>query len=425
MSTLVLFLPQGSAPGPATEYSYALTTDGHTATRHDSAPAPLLPDPGRAGEVVAVVPIRALSWQRVTLPQGAGAQAPRLRAVLEGLLEERLLDDPQQLHFALEPGARPGVPVWVAVCDRAWLRASLQALEAAGRPVQRIVPEFAPGTGDESPSGYFVIGTPEDPFLVAAGQGPDAVPAVLPLSPAALQLTGAVRPGGPDGPGIAGEEQNGAPPEVLAEPAVTTVTERMLGRPAVLHTASQRALAAARGPWDLAQFEFASNRRTRTLRKAGSVFGTFARAPQWRAARWALGVCVAAQLVGLNAWAWQERQALAAKQAGIRSALTQTFPQVQVVVDAPVQMEREVARLRQQAGSVSPRDLEPLLAAAGGALPAGRLPTAIDYASGELRLRGIELQPDELATANERLAAAGYQAAPQDGALLVRQGARP
>ena len=73
----------------------------------------------------------------------------------------------------------------------------------------------------------------------------------------------------------------------------------------------------------------------------------------------------------------------------------------------------------------STRDLEPLLAAAGGALPAGRLPTAIDYASGELRLRGIELQPDELATANERLAAAGYQAAPQDGALLVRQGARP
>lgn len=420
MSTLVLFLPQGSAPGPATEYSYALTTDGHTATRHDSAPAPLLPDPGRAGEVVAVVPIRALSWQRVTLPQGAGAQAPRLRAVLEGLLEERLLDDPQQLHFALEPGARAGVPVWVAVCDRAWLRASLQALEAAGRPVQRIVPEFAPGAGDGGPSGYFVIGTPEDPFLVAAGQGPDAVPAVLPLSPAALQLTGAVRPGSP---GSAGEDE--APPDVLAEPAVATVTERMLGRPAVLNTASQRALAAARGPWDLAQFEFASNRRTRTLRKAGSVFGSFARAPQWRAARWALGVCVAAQLVGLNAWAWQERQALAAKQAGIRSALTQTFPQVQVVVDAPVQMEREVARLRQQAGGVSTRDLEPLLAAAGGALPAGRLPTAIDYTSGELRLRGIELQPDELAAANDRLAAAGYQAALQDGALVVREGARP
>ncbi|MBF9267361.1 GspL/Epsl periplasmic domain-containing protein, partial [Paracidovorax cattleyae] len=139
--------------------------------------------------------------------------------------------------------------------------------------------------------------------------------------------------------------------------------------------------------------------------------------------RW--GVCMAAQVVGLNAWAWQERQALAGKQAGVRSALTQTFPQVQVVVDAPVQMEREVARLRQQAGGVSARDLEPMLASAGGALPAGRLPTAIDYASGELRLRGIELQPEEMATLNERLAAAGYQASLQDGAVLLREGTHP
>ena len=57
----------------------------------------------RAGEIVAVVPARALSWQQVTLPQGATAQASRLRAVLEGLLEEHLLDDPAQLHFALQP----------------------------------------------------------------------------------------------------------------------------------------------------------------------------------------------------------------------------------------------------------------------------------------------------------------------------------
>ncbi|CAM3921140.1 type II secretion system protein GspL [Paracidovorax anthurii] len=414
MSTLILFLPQGSAPGPATELGYTLTADGHTATRHASAPAPLLPDPGRAGEVVAVVPARALSWQRVTLPQGAAAQAGRLRAVLEGLLEERLLDDPAQLHFALEPGARPGTPAWVAVCDRGWLRTALQALEAAGRPVQRVVPEFAPGPTAGGAPEYFALGTPEDPQLVATSQGADQALAILPLSPAALQLTGAM--------GHAHDEE---PPALRAEPAVAAIAEQMLGRPAVLHTASQRALAAARGDWDLAQFEFASNRRTRTLRKATASASAFARAPQWRAARWALGVCVAAQLVGLNAWAWQERQALAAKQAGVRAALTQTFPQVQVVVDAPVQMERELAQLRQAAGSVSARDLEPLLAAAGGALPPGRLPSAIDYAPGELRLRGIELQPEELASANERLAANGYRASQQDGMVALREGERP
>ena len=122
MSTLILFLPP-ARPGPATEYSYTLTADGHTALRHATAPAALLPEPTRpGGEVVAVVPARALSWQRVQLPPGlalgAGQQTPRLRSVLEGLLEDRLLDDASQLHFAIQPDANPGEPVWVAVCDR-------------------------------------------------------------------------------------------------------------------------------------------------------------------------------------------------------------------------------------------------------------------------------------------------------------------
>ena len=117
MSTLILFLPS-ARPGPATDYSYTLTADGHTALRHATAPAALLPEPTRpGGEVVAVVPARALSWQRVQLPPGlplgAGQQTPRLRSVLEGLLEDRVLDDAAQLHFAIAPGAQAGAPVWV------------------------------------------------------------------------------------------------------------------------------------------------------------------------------------------------------------------------------------------------------------------------------------------------------------------------
>ena len=149
MSSLILTLPL-TPPGITTTYSYALTSDGHTAAAHAHAAAGLLPEPSRpGGEVVAVVPLAALSWQRVQLPPGiplgANQQTPRLRSILEGLLEDRLLDDPAQLHFALQPGARAGSPVWVAVCDRSWLRDHLQALEAAGRPVSRVVPEFAPG----------------------------------------------------------------------------------------------------------------------------------------------------------------------------------------------------------------------------------------------------------------------------------------
>ena len=96
-----------------------------------------------------------------------------------------------------------------------------------------------------------------------------------------------------------------------------------------------------------------------------------------------------------------------------------------VVVDAPVQMERELAQLRQAAGSVSARDLEPMLAAAGAALPDGRLPSSIEYTPGELRLRGVTLAPDEESVVSGRLQAAGYRARMDDGSLLLRTEVSP
>ncbi|MFY3383475.1 type II secretion system protein GspL [Paracidovorax sp. MALMAid1276] len=427
MSTLILHLPT-ARPGPATEYSYTLTADGHTALRHATAPAALLPEPTRpGGEVVAVVPARLLSWQRVQLPPGLplgpGQQTPRLRSVLEGLLEDRVLDDATQLHFALQPDAQAGAPLWVAVCDRTWLRENLQALEAAGRRVSRVVPEFAPGPTASGGPELCALGTPEEAYVVLTGQGPDLGVAVVPLTPVALALAQAGTPAA--GPAGAADPAADDTLPVRAEPAVAALAERTLGQRIALHTSSQRALDAARGDWDLAQFDLASTGRTRALRKAGSAVSTALYAPQWRAARWGAGLLVVAHLVGLNALAWSERKALAAKQAGVRSTLTQTFPQVQVVVDAPVQMERELALLRQAAGSVSARDLEPLLAAAGAALPDGQLPSAIEYTPGELRLRGVALSPDEEATIAGRLQAAGYRARMDDGSLLLRAEGTP
>lgn len=394
-------------PGSATEISYTLTVDGHTATRQASSPLAALPDPGRTGEVVAVVPARALSWQRVTLPQGATSSAVRLRSVLEGLLEEQLLDEPTQLHFALEPDAHVGAPAWVAVCNRQWLRAWLQTLEAAGRSAGRIVPEFAPGGAEAGePREIYALGVPEDAQLVVPPLRPDQAVSVLPLNAATLAL--AVQGHGDE------------PPRVRAEPAVAAMAEQWLNGPVELSTASQRSLTAARGPWNLAQLEFSSSGRTRALRSVSGGLNAFLRAPQWRAARWALGLAIVAQLVGLNVAAYKERQSLNAKEAGIRSTLQQTFPNVKVVVDAPVQMEREVAQLRQAAGSVSHRDLEPLLAVAGAALPAQKIPAQIEFADAELHLSGMALSAEELNTANQRLRANGFAARQEGQQLWIR-----
>jgi general secretion pathway protein L len=76
--------------------------------------------------------------------------------------------------------------------------------------------------------------------------------------------------------------------------------------------------------------------------------------------------------VGLNAYAWQQRQALAAKRQAMNSLLLSAHPGVRVVLDAPVQMERETERLRAAAGRPGEADLESMLAAAQGPGPMGK-----------------------------------------------------
>lgn len=401
MSILVFTLPLSDGTDRR-DFAYTLSSDGHAIKRHGRIGAADLPASGLAAtEVVALVPARALSWQRVQLPPGVAVQSPRMRAVLEGLLEDLLLDEPGTLHFALEPGAAAGDPAWVAVCDRAWLRASLHALEAAGRPAGRIVPEAAPPA---EPS-LHIGGTPEAPWMVVAGLPPNGGVAVLPFS----NETPAMLP-----------PQDGAPVAVSCEPAVAQLAEQHLGSAVALQTPSERALHAARQPWDLAQFDLSSSGRTRAMRKAQGLLGALLQAPQWRAARWAAVCLVLAQLVGLNALAWKERTALTAKQAAVARTLTETFPQVQVVVDAPLQMEREVALMRQASGALTSGDLEPLLAAAGAVLAAQGGAQRVDYAADTLRLGGLAPSPTDLATATQVLQGSGYALAQEAGSLVVR-----
>ncbi|WP_293222344.1 type II secretion system protein GspL, partial [Ottowia sp.] len=178
MSLLILALP----PGPASPYAWATSADGQQLSAHGTASAELLPAAGRGVEVVAVLPAAQLSWHRVQLPRGVGPRSPRLRATLVGLLEDQLLDEPEQLHFALGPDTGAGGAAWVAVCRRDGLLAHLRALDAAGRPVARIVPERSPEPGALQ---LDFIGEPERAQLLVAG-GPDGGAQALPWSAGTL-----------------------------------------------------------------------------------------------------------------------------------------------------------------------------------------------------------------------------------------------
>lgn len=395
MSSLVVLLPTQPATA-ATEFGYVLTADGRHVQSHASAPAALLPRTSGAGaEVVAIAPAAALSWHQVELPKGVAAGSPRLRAVLEGLLEDRLLDEPEALHFAVQPQARAGSPVWVAVCDRAWLRAAVQVLEAAQRPAARIVPEFAPGG---APAVY-AVGEGEDALLVATG---DDGLVTVPLAPGAAGLLPALPDEAPR----------------YAEPAAAAQAEQVLQHKVQLQQAPQRWLWASRSGWDLAQFDLASSARARTFKKLAGGWAALLRAPEWRAARWGAALLVLLNLAGLNAWAWKERSALQDKREAVRRTLTQTFPNVKVVVDAPLQMEKEVALLRQAAGATSGRDLEAMLNALAAVAPQ-RTVTGLEFNGGELRIKGLPAgDAGGLAT---NLKSLGYAASAQGDVLVMTQ----
>ena len=402
MSTLIICLPL-AAPGATTPYDYAITPDGQSLTEHASVLLALLPAPAKGGDVVALVPASLLSWHAVDLPKGVGPGSPRLRLVLENLLEDRLLDDTTDLHLALAPGASAAGPVWVAVCNKAWLRGHLQALEAAQRPITRVVPEFTPETGLLH---VHAVGNPDQPQLVVTGEAVGGV-LRLPLNAAAIAL---VPPSQPDEQWL-----------TFAEPAVSELAEQLLERKVTLLTRSERWLDAARSPWDLAQFDMANSGRARTVKRLSGMLSELLQSPGWRPARWGVAVLLGVQLLGLNAWAWKEKSAYQARRAATQGLLTQTFPQVRLVIDAPLQMEREVAALRQATGATSGGDLEALLAVLGSVTPPDRTAGAIDFLAGEVKVKGLQLTAQEVSSLASQLKGQGY-AARQDGdALVVKQ----
>ena len=401
--SLLLLAPPLTALSSSAECAWVRGNEDDSAPiDHGRAPLALLPS---GHDVVLLVPHAGISWHRVVLPPGS-LGGGRLRSVLEGLLEDRLLDDAALAHFAVEPGIRTGTSAWVAVCDRTLLRELVQTIEATGRRVVRIVPEFAPAPEDGPPL-LFATGEAQSPQVTVCDAN-----GVLSLPLNALNVQAALQ----------------APLDTVAgsaEPAVATEAESVLGVRLPIVQRAARWLQAARGPWDLAQFDLASSNRVRAGKKLAAWWQQWRHGPQWRAARWGAAVLVVAQLVGLNAWAWKERRALEAKRDAVRSVLTRTFPSVKLVVDAPAQMAREVAALQQASGGASAADLEPMLAALGGVLPTGRVPSAIDFSGGQLRLRGLRLSPTELTQVSGQLGPRGYQARGEGDLLLVQaEGAR-
>ena len=411
------------ASGPAAVLDWATSVTGQTLTDHGQSAASLLP---RDDDVVLVLPPRVVSWHRVSVPKVGGA---RLRAVLDGLLEDRLLTDTADLHFALEPGGRAGQTVWIAACERLWLRGWLQALEAAGRPVARIVPALWPLAPLEGamPTLHWAHNEGNQVWLASA-------------SPLGVRCT-PLEDGGESGFGesafgglssaagnMANELLNADPAttRLLADPAVSALAERAFNQRFDLIAQPAWLLQCAQSDWNLAQFDLSLSAGARRGQRLRQTLRRLRSAPDWRPARWGLGALVAVQLLGLNLAAWSERSSLSVKQQAVTQTLQQTFPQVTLVLDAPVQMQRELVRLQQASGQLSGGDLEALLGALAQNTPmAGAAPTSVSFTTGELRAAGWPLDEASLGEVQGALERNGWRVRSDGAELTVQSGSRP
>lgn len=415
MTVLVVSLPprprlgarsqagDGASSSAPAEFAWGLSEDGLELTAQGRAQAALLP---RADSVVVVLDPRDVSWHQLVLPK---APANKLRAALAGLLEDALLDEPETVHLALPPDARGGPgrhqtdKVWVAATDRAWLQQHLAQLENAGRAVERVVPALWPG---DATQGHFFEGRTHadaepEPFVAVADE----------LGMAALPLSGS----------LARARVRGLPQPPLrwtATARVAAAAEAWLD--GSVHTVSEPefALQASRSLWNLRQFDLAARRMwSRAWRDLAKRW----KSPAWRPVHVGLVSLAVVQVVGVNAWAWAQRQAVTERQREQVRLLQAAHPQVRTVIDAPLQMQRETDALRNAAGQPGDGDLELMLGAAASAWPPGQPPAqGLRFEPGQLGLVVMGWSPEDVRGFSERLRPLGYVAEAAQGRVSMK-----
>lgn len=364
----------------------------------------------QAGEACTlVVPAERLSWHRVQLPK---TPVSKLEAVLAGLLEDQLLEDPTELHFALEPGMQPArgaAQGWVAVCNKAWLREHLDALTRRGCKVNRILPAATPQAA---------------PVLFADGAGSTCPLTVAsPLGVVCMALDDATASAWVSA--LVGDPAACAG-RCMTTPAAVAQVERLL--PAMAWTIQpfqQAWLVPLASAWDLAQQTFRLSERLRWQRAWQQAAMQVLKAPAWRPVRWGLAGLLLVQLIGLNLAAWQAQQQVAATQLAVHETLTQTFPHVVLILNPQVQMQREVERLRAARGQPGETDLEPLLQALGQIQPTPHL-TQIEYRhAGAVRLAFQPLSEPEQTRVSQQLERFGWQVQWSDNQAQLVWGSAP
>ena len=367
-SILQLHVPEGWPAPDHRPFRYAR----YAGSSCDTGVAELAALP-TASTTIAVVPASAVHFVRVKLPR---AGATRLAKLLPLAVEEAVATPPEEIHAVVVARLPDGASL-VAVVNKDWFTAMLEALaNHALRPVRVIVETELAGelTATEAAHPWLVVRSAGGGFaclgqgeIIALDLGADAsgLPLALRLARNTHRRCGET-PGEIllyDLPGVKG-------PDLATWQRLLDLPVRSGGewRPELI---DGRALRAT----DLLRGSFASTSDARGIARSVRLAGVAAGA-----------VLAAHTLLTVGDW-WR----LAAEQRQLRtqmeSEFRRVFPDAQVVVDAPLQMQRGLGRLRREAGAPDASDFVPLLAAVAPSLTAAGLNTErVRYERGALEV---------------------------------------
>ncbi len=312
-----------------------------------------LAQPPVTGPCEVILASDLLSLERVIVPP---SQQRRLGAALRYLVEEFALPDPERLHVAATTAPERGA-LCLGIVDRQWLRSLIERLagaklNATAAYPESLLPPLLPDTwtvvwmGGEG----FVRTGENEAVTLDATQGAEA-PNNLRLALEQARVAGThpqrlvVRCCG-----------NAVPPDIEAWSSA-------LGVPVGSGPAWNWSDSQPRPLLNLLQGEFAVRAGTapwlRRLRRPAMLAASL--------------LILSSIALALDWWVKvRERDALLAE---MHALYRDTFGERAVVVDAPLQMGRALADLRQRAGQVGPGDLVALLGVAAELLPdpAGRI----------------------------------------------------
>jgi general secretion pathway protein L len=319
-------------------------TDSEPAARSDSAFAAM----PKADETALIAPATRVLLLEAKLPKGSGRQ---LRQALPFAVEDKITTDPEAIHVAAG-AARAGGTTTLAVVDKQWLRRVLDALRSVGIFPQRMIVEtLCPAL---EPGSWALVWRDNEGFVRTGAQSGLAVNSTLELR-------------------LALREQP-KPQRIIVRPERElpdlTRWSAEIGVPVV---------AGRRWDWNeaddeninLLQGEFApKNDRVAKLRP---VF--------------ILAAAIVALQFALTFYDWARLRAESNQlNAQIEQTFRTAFPDAKVVVDAPLQMQRNLEALRRASGAVEGSDFLPLLADATKAVKNDASLRSVSYEREKLKL---------------------------------------